>query len=159
MDSSHKNRGCVAALAALALASTIWAGCGDSSPQSARSEERAAQLAFIKEADRFCEKERRERFRHARAYEAKLGPDPPGDWLQIMTVRVILPAIRRQVKVVGAMPVPASQESSLDTLVAAMERAVHEARRDPAHAFTSGNPFERPARIAHHLGFKVCAIE
>lgn len=165
------------ALLALALA-LIAVGCGSGEDSSSgtgggggeTSSDQTASLSkaeFIKQADAVCSKGKKEVEAQFAAYlkknkiegiGAKGEPRPEAEERKADVVLTIgVPAYRKQLEEIDALPAPAGDEATVEEFVSAAEEGVEVVEEEPKAVFDgTSKAFAEADKVAKGYGFKVC---
>jgi hypothetical protein len=156
-------------LIAVLSTALLTAGCGGSSnasDASAASEAPLTKAEFIKQGDAICEKAHQKIYDEAKKYREvhakeleKLG----GVAAEEKLIRlVMLPAVLEEAKGMEALGAPKGDDKQIESFVAAIERGVEKAKKNPMAAeseFGYGqNPFHNIDIQLREYGFEVCRI-
>jgi hypothetical protein len=149
-------------------------GCGGSSSEAAGDGEvtvEAGSLSkaeFIEQADAICE-ERRDQFdREFQAQSQRVSKElanaDPKSQAQIaeaaqsaIITSIFIPTYEQMAKEIGTLGVPSDDKGEVTSFVQAVQKALSEAKEDPAATFEQLTPFGQAIKIATSYGLTECA--
>jgi hypothetical protein len=154
-------RGPLALIAAVILAALFVAGCGGSGDSS--SGDSISKEEFIAKADAICkagnEQMEKELFTFLRKNRTGGSLRKPSvEQNEKFIVDVLIPNLRREIKEIKALGVPAGDEERVDAIIAALEEGLETAEDETATvaAGTSDIVFGIASRLAGEYGATVC---
>jgi hypothetical protein len=137
------------------------AGCGSGGTETSAS---LTKAQYIKQADKLCRKENKERIAILNAF-AKEHHVGPGEQLSKslfaeLTTTQLLPLIQRQADRLRKRETPSDAKEEVASILAALEAAVHQAEAKPLSVLGNpeSSPFARPRKMAKSFGFTICAL-
>lgn len=137
-------------LSLVAVAALSIAGCGDSSS----AETNLSKKQFIARAESICKQAEKEQTELG----LKFFQSHPGAEEEEALIPAGIPPIEKELNKLRELGSPSSGQAEVDRYLEALEKAVEEAKEDPAGALAaSGGPFEEPNELAQNYGLKTCA--
>lgn len=133
-----------------ALILMVNAGCGGGSsggPSLTKGQ-------FIKRAKAICTQAETEQFKNGFAYLE----EHPGIDEEEAVLPAALPPIEKELKELRDLGAPDGDETKVEVILNALEKALEETKKDPGRALErKGNPFETPNKLAERYGLQGCS--
>lgn len=163
-----------AALAATAaLAIVPLTGCGGSGSDTSSSTTATtassgdtsagasvSKATFIKEADAICTKAGKQTETEYATYAKKNkiveGIEPSSTQIAVVTKTILVPALKRQTKEIGALDAPANDEALINEFLEAVSSATKKAEEEPQAGQSPEKLLAKADKLIANYGFKVC---